>query len=92
MKTKIDERLKTPIPQQSIIGTLDDADAQIEAVETLLKTAEEDVLPGYMANGDSAINKVDILLLVSLEYLHTAREQMKTAIEQAIAGKEEDQS
>lgn len=76
--------------QQSIIGALDDIDAQLEAVETLLKVAQEDVLPSYMGSGDNATGKVDTLLLVSLDQLRAAREQMKTAIEQTLEEKEEE--
>lgn len=77
--------------EQSIIGTLDDADAQLEATETLLKVAQEDVLPSYMRS-DNAIDKVDTLLLIALDQLREAREQMKATIEQAIEKKEEDRS
>ena len=76
--------------QQSIIGALEDTDAQLEATETLLKVAQEDVLPSYMGGGDNATGKVDTLLLVALDQLREAREQMKAAIERAIEKKEEE--
>lgn len=76
--------------QQSIIGALEDVDAQLEATETLLKVAQEDVLPSYIGGNDNATSKVDTLLLVALDQLREAREQMKAAIEQAIEKKEEE--